>query len=89
MNKEERNKLYRNAITTYGQSSQMIVAMEECSELIQAISKYLRGRETNLEEEIADVEVILEQLKIMCNETLVEVIKERKLNRLEQRLNSK
>lgn len=66
----------------------MIVAMEECSELIQAISKYLRGRETNLEEEIADVEIMLEQLKIMCNESQVEVIKESKLNRLEQRLNS-
>lgn len=88
MNKEERNKLYRNAITTYGQRSQMIVAMQECSELIQAITKYFIGRETNLEE-IADVEIMLEQLRIMCNETLVEAIKEKKLKRLEQRLNSK
>lgn len=86
MNKEERNKLYRNAITTYGQRSQMIVAMQECSELIQAITKYFIGRETNLEEKIADVEIMLEQLKIMFNEPQVELIKESKLNRLEQRL---
>ena len=87
MNKEEREKLYRNAIGNYGESAQMIVAMEECSELIQAISKKLRGRDTNVEEEVADVEIMLEQLKLMCNESLVEDFKEKKLERLEQRLN--
>lgn len=87
MNKEERIKLYRNAIYSYGESTQMIVAMEECSELIQAISKKIRGRETNVEEEIADVEIMLEQLKLMINEKLVEEIKESKLKRLEKMLN--
>ncbi|WP_404988121.1 nucleoside triphosphate pyrophosphohydrolase family protein [Clostridium culturomicium] len=87
MNKEERIKLYRQVIGNYGEAAQQIVAMEECSELIQAISKKLRGRETNLEEEIADVEIMLEQLKLMSNESLIEEIKESKLQRLEKRLN--
>lgn len=87
MNKEERIELYRKAIGNYGEAAQQIVAMEECSELIQAISKKLRGRETNLEEEIADVEIMLEQLKLMSNESLIEEIKESKLQRLEKRLN--
>lgn len=87
MNKEERIELYRKAIGSYGEAAQQIVAMEECSELIQAISKKLRGRETNLEEEIADVEIMLEQLKLMSNESLIEEIKESKLQRLEKRLN--
>lgn len=80
------NQLYNQVIESYGQDAQMIVAMEECSELIQAISKHLRGRETNLEEEIADVEIMLEQLKLMCNQSLVEEFKASKLQRLEQRL---
>lgn len=88
MNREDREKLYRKAIGNYGEAAQQIVVMEECSELIQAISKKLRGRETNVEEEIADVEIMLEQLKLMCNESLVEEIKESKLQRLKNRLNS-
>lgn len=88
MNREDREKLYREAILTYGQSAQMIVAMEECSELIQAISKKLRGRETNVEEEVADVEIMLEQMRLMSDSSLVDKIKEEKLQRLEQRLNS-
>ena len=79
---ESSNQLYNKVIESYGQDAQMIVAMEECSELIQAVSKHLRGRETNVEEEI-----MLEQLKLMCNEKLVDDIKKSKLKRLEQRLN--
>ena len=88
MNKDERIKLYRKAIGNYGEAAQQIVAMEECSELIQAISKKLRGRESNVEEEIADVEIMVEQLRLMSNSSLVDKIKEEKLQRLEQRLNS-
>ena len=80
--------LYNQVIETYGRDAQMIVAMEECSELIQAVSKHLRGRETNVEEEIADVEIMLEQLRLMSDSSLVDKIKEEKLKRLEQRLNS-
>lgn len=88
MNKDERIKLYRKAIGNYGEAAQQIVAMEECSELIQAISKKLRGRENNVEEEIADVEIMVEQLRLMSDSSLVDKIKEEKLQRLEQRLNS-
>lgn len=88
MNKDERIELYRKAIGSYGEAAQQIVAMEECSELIQAISKKLRGRETNVEEEIADVEIMVEQMRLMSDSSLVDKIKEEKLQRLEQRLNS-
>lgn len=88
MNKEERIKLYRQVIGNYGEAAQQIVAMEECSELIQAISKKLRGRETNVEEEIADVEIMVEQMRLMSDSSLVDKIKKEKLQRLEQRLNS-
>lgn len=41
--------------------------MEECAELIQAISKAKRGKidRNNMEEEIADVLICIEMLKLM------------------------
>lgn len=52
----------------YGKETQSIVCMEECSELIQAISKCLRGKPDvtdNLAEEMADVTICLDLLKEM------------------------
>ena len=51
----------------YGFTSQANIAIEECSELIQAICKLRRGwdddRYNNVKEEVADVIVICEQLR--------------------------
>ena len=75
------------AIRTYGAEQQERVAIEECAELIQAISHKHRGRKHNIAEEIADVEIMLEQLKIINDcEYMVNVIKAEKINRLFQRL---
>jgi NTP pyrophosphatase (non-canonical NTP hydrolase) len=71
------------AIRAYGEKAQEEVAIEECAELIQAISHKHRGREHNISEEIADVEIMLEQLKIINNcASEVEYIKQQKINRL-------
>ena len=59
--------LYKEAISRFGTSAQIMIAMEECSELIKELSKMFRG-ETNVEnisEEIADVQIMIEQLKII------------------------
>jgi NTP pyrophosphatase (non-canonical NTP hydrolase) len=71
------------AISKFGATEQETVAIEECSELIQAITHKHRGRKHNLVEEIADVEIMLEQLKIIngCADE-VEDIKSEKLARL-------
>jgi NTP pyrophosphatase (non-canonical NTP hydrolase) len=75
------------AISKFGATAQEGVAIEECSELIQAISHKHRGRPHNIPEEIADVEIMLQQLKIIndCADT-VEKIKRHKIMRLLQRL---
>ncbi len=78
--------VYRNAIMTYGEIAQIDVAIEEMAELIQALSKYKRGKEHNVEEEIADVSIMLEQLKIIFDNRKVKKIKRRKIARLESRL---
>lgn len=58
-------KIVGDTIAAYGPTLQSIVAMEECSELIQAVSKELRGKsdKDHLSEEIADVYICLELLK--------------------------
>ena len=73
------------AIRTFGEKAQEDVAIEECSELIQAISHKHRGREHNIAEEIADVEIMLEQLKIInnCRDEVAEIHKQ-KIQRLFQ-----
>ena len=58
----------------YGADAQAMVHMEECAELIQAVSKMRRVRNSgkddgeaydNMVEEMADVLICLEQLRLM------------------------
>lgn len=56
-----------DSIQHYGKNNQSTVCMEECAELIQAISKEKRGKidRDNMTEEIADVLICIEMLKQM------------------------
>lgn len=68
MNDDKQHAVWRESIRKYGKEAQSIVCMEECSELIQAISKRLRGKPDatdNLAEEMADVTICLYLLKEM------------------------
>ena len=78
----------------YSGSSRADLAIEEMAELIQAINKFRRNpcAETlkGIAEEIADVEIMLEQYKIIFGATLpVNRIKSNKLQRLAERLGVK
>ena len=87
----------------YGYEEQSIQLIEECGELIQAICKYRRAvlgkgqpvakgvKEVALEiiiEEIADVEVLLEQIKYLLQipEDEIEAVKIYKENRNKERI---
>lgn len=68
MNDDKQHAVWRESIEKYGKETQSIVCMEECSELIQAISKCLRGKPDvtdNLAEGMADVTICLDLLKEM------------------------
>lgn len=74
-----------------GMRFQSMIAQEECAELIQAISKCLRSKDfpveyerENLIEEMADVMICLEQLKVIfhINEEELKCWIETKENRL-------
>lgn len=83
------NEILTGAIELFGKQAQEIVAMEELSELIQALSKNMRGADnrSNISEEIADVEIMLEQLKIIFNnESETRLYKKMKMQRLEAKV---
>lgn len=75
-----KEQVFKQSIEIYGKEAQSRQVMEECAELIQAINKCLRhpnkeGCKNNLIEEIADVEIMLYQLKVMFNVSDDEVFK--------------
>ena len=81
-------------INCYGTRSQEDVAIEEMAELQKAILKHRRraGEKTRVDivEEIADVEIMIEQLKIIysCSKE-VEGIKDYKIKRQIRRIEEK
>ena len=61
------SEIIKDSIKHYGVDAQSTVCMEECAELIQAISKEKRGKHDykHLAEEIADVLICISMLQDM------------------------
>lgn len=79
--------IFKSAIDTFGKTEQMVVAIEEMSELTKELTKFLRGKgnDDHLLEEMVDVNICFNQLMIIHN---IDGLKfydkyEEKLNRLE------
>lgn len=84
-----RRDTYSEAVRAYGKQSQLVMAMEEMAELTKELSKNIRGASnvSAISEEIADVEIMLEQLKIIfTNRSEVDLCRCAKLDRLVSRL---
>lgn len=88
-------RIMRQAIETYGVQAQCDVAVEEMAELTKAIVKIRRVADDygktqaaldNLLEEIADVDIMIDQMKIMWGPKQVEECRKKKLERLDRRL---
>lgn len=85
-------RILQDAINTFGVDSQLDMAIEEMSELTKEICKIKRNEEGSihgsldaLAEEMADVIIMLEQLKIIfSNRYAVDLWVNRKTKRLEQ-----
>lgn len=89
MRSENYLQTLHRAIMHYGEDLQQIVAMEEMAELTQQISKMLRhcGSLEHLAEEIADVQIMLDQLVMIYGCSLeVGACRGKKLERLRERL---
>lgn len=57
--------IHQRALNKFGEQNQKDMAIEEMSELTQALMKERRGRESNVAEEIADVQIVLDQMKLL------------------------
>ena len=74
----------------YELEPQLNVLQEECAELIQAVSKYrrdgmkLESVPSGLIEEIADVEIMLEQTRILLGEHVNREIDRRKNDKINE-----
>lgn len=90
MTYEERRPVYESAIAHYGMDSQIWMAVEEMSELTKELAKLHRPGGTtlgDLADEIADVTIMLEQLRIMFGVNgIVQNRMEYKVLRLAQRI---
>ena len=89
MDKEKRIELYKTAINKWGELPQVTMVYEETGELISALAKYQRGRviDDDVITELADVSIMVEQIATMLGYEKYEAEKQRKLERLEERLN--
>lgn len=85
--------VYINAINAYGTEEQIRMIYEEMCELGVALSKYHRnpGMETvrDVQEEIADVQIMLEQAKEMFGRVDVEWFLQEKTERLRKKVEEK
>lgn len=80
---------YKQAIDTYGHELQIIVAIEEMSELTKELCKRLRGKDNidAIAEEIADVQIMLAQLQIIFDcSSKIHSYRAAKIARLQERL---
>lgn len=72
MDLTQRNEVYKKALDRWGQRAQLEMAQEEATELALAVRKYIRKDDditfSQLVEEIADVEIMIEQIQMMYNE---------------------
>jgi NTP pyrophosphatase (non-canonical NTP hydrolase) len=94
MTSERRKEIECRAILTYGAQMQGDMCIEEMSELTKAILKYRRAENKNkneaeyleddIIEEIADVQIMLDQMRIIFGDTSSQ--EEYKLNRLWARM---
>lgn len=84
----EKKELYSEVISKWGIDAQLWMVVEECSELLNAIAKYKRGREKSsaILEELADVSILVEQMAGYFGEAEFIRIKKAKLQRLLSRV---
>ena len=90
MKTEIDSEIIKDVVDTFGVSSQIDMAIEECSELINALEKYRRGRVgvPEVVTEIADVQIMCSQLEFIFGgeSKIVEAERMRKMDRLRSRL---
>lgn len=84
-----KNNTIKQCVKIWGKDRQMLVAAEECAELIQAITKHLAKKSTNeenIKEELADVIILCSQLALIYGDVEINRYINKKLQKLNKRL---
>jgi len=85
-------KIYKDTINKWGQRAQLEMLQEECTELALATRKFIRKNDEDsriqVANEIADVQIMIEQFLVMFPEAQVRIDNEKtyKLLRLQKRV---
>ncbi len=84
-------KIFSTALALWGEQLQLDMLVEECAELIQAVTKLHRskGSYIHLWEEIADVEIMIDQMRLHFSDQMIDHERKKKLERLEERITEK
>lgn len=91
-----KKEIYKQCIEKWGVKAQLGMLAEECIECSLAVYHFVRREEdsfTNLMSEMADVEIMLEQMKIMLcvgtDKYAFRMAKVKKLKRIKEHLETK
>ena len=84
----EEEAILRDALETMGTETQLNKCAEECGELIAVLNQWREGRATNAHsaEEVADVRLINNQMRLFFGPQLVDTIYYQKILRLKDRI---
>lgn len=95
--KQDHNEIYRRAVDVFGVETELLQLCEEFSEMIKAVSKWWRNRETakknpsyrgDVIQELADIEIKCGQLRLILDITDIEIYeaKQRQLKKLSREI---
>lgn len=82
------DNIYQKSVNHYGKIPQLRKTQEECGELVAAIGQWLDSR-INLKElatEVADVEIMCKQIRVIIGDDVVDSEKMQKILRLDNRI---
>ena len=81
-------QILKTALALYGTDQQILQAVEECSELQQALMHYRRGKipHAAVVDEIADVMFMAQQMRLVFGPRLVDDAVAHKIERLGKRV---
>ena len=86
-------ELYQAALEMWGLEAQLGMLQEECAEVVVAVNKYRRGCPSvdladSLAQELADVEIMVEQMRAAGFALPIDQHKRAKLERLQKRVDA-
>ncbi|MCK4821719.1 hypothetical protein KA005_38490 [bacterium] len=78
----DNRKLYKDAVSTFGHAAQIDMMIKECARLTVEIQKFKLMRTSDVQRELADVEIMCAQMRLIFPG--VAEVKKQRLARLQE-----